>query len=73
MARAAGISDCRLVTNIEDFAETVRNAIAAERLSCVVAKVEAVLPASFHLDVHLLENRFQFARALQSAPAPPSV
>src|SRR6266571_3358883 len=30
-----------------------------------VAKVEAVGPASFHMDLHLLENRFEFARALR--------
>jgi sulfopyruvate decarboxylase subunit beta len=30
-----------------------------------VAKVEAVGPETFHMDLHLLENRFEFARALR--------
>ena len=34
-------------------------------MSCLVAKVEDVGPASFHMDLHLLENRFEFARALR--------
>jgi len=29
-----------------------------------VAEVEPVGPASFHMDLHLLENRFEFPRAL---------
>ena len=38
-----------------------------------MAKVEAVGPASFHMDLHLLENRFEFARALRvpEREAPP--
>jgi sulfopyruvate decarboxylase subunit beta len=65
VARAAGITDARLVSNLEDFSEAARAAIAADHLACVVAKVEPVLPTSFHLGLHLLENRFEFARALQ--------
>ena len=40
---------------------------ASERdgLSVIVSKVEAVGPASFAMDISLLENRFQFARRLQ--------
>jgi sulfopyruvate decarboxylase subunit beta len=34
----------------------------------VVAKVEAVGPTSFHMDLHLLENRFEFQRALRPDP-----
>jgi hypothetical protein len=39
-------------------------AIARPELACLVAKVEAVGPKSFHMDLHLLENRFEFQRAL---------
>jgi len=69
IARGAGIADVRAVANEEDFAESARAAIAAPRLACIVAKVEAVGPASFHMDLHLLENRFEFARALRLPPA----
>jgi len=47
--------------------------MAADQLACVVAKVEAIGPASFLMDLHLLENRFEFARALrvpESVPPP---
>jgi sulfopyruvate decarboxylase subunit beta len=65
MARAAGIDNALGVTDLDAFAEAARRAIAADGLAVVVAKVEAVGPASFHMDLHLLENRFEFARALR--------
>ena len=43
-------------------------AIAAPELTCLVAKVEPVGPKSFHMDLHLLENRFEFQRALRPDP-----
>ena len=73
IARAAGVANTCLVSDLEEFTEAARAAIAADGLSCVVAKVEAVGPASFHMDLHLLENRFEFARALrihEAAPLP---
>jgi sulfopyruvate decarboxylase subunit beta len=69
IARSAGIGNVRAVADVGGFAEATRAAIAAPGLACVVAKVEAVGPASFHMDLHLLENRFEFARALR-LPAP---
>jgi len=33
-----------------------------------VAKVVAEMPTSFLMDVHMLENRFEFPRALQQPP-----
>jgi len=65
-ARAAGIAHARVVTDLETFAEAARAAIAADHLASVVAKVEPVGPSTFHMDLHLLENRFEFARALRS-------
>jgi sulfopyruvate decarboxylase subunit beta len=65
IARGAGIANARPVENLEDFVAAARDAIAAPELTCVVAKVEAVGPTSFHMDLHLLENRFEFARALR--------
>ena len=65
LARAAGIPLAREVRELAEFEDAARSAIAADELACVVAKVEAVGPASFHMDLHLLENRFDFARALR--------
>ena len=76
IARAAGIPNSRLVSDLDGFAQAARAAIRADELACVVAKVEAVGPASFFMDLHLLENRFEFPRALrvpetQSLPEEP--
>ncbi len=65
IARAAGIARVRETGDVGAFAREVRDAIAAAELACVVAKVEATGPASFAMDLHLLENRFAFARALR--------
>ncbi len=70
VARAAGIREARTVTELRQFTEGARAAIAADRLSCLVAKVEPVGPASFHMDLHLLENRFEFPRALRASRQP---
>ena len=65
IARAAGIDAVRSATRLEEFTDAAREAIGASRLACLVAKVEAAGPASFHMDLHLLENRFEFQRALR--------
>jgi sulfopyruvate decarboxylase subunit beta len=65
-ARAAGIPNAGMVTTLDDFTTAARDAIAAPELSCVVAKVEAEVVTSFAMDLHLLENRFEFARALRT-------
>jgi sulfopyruvate decarboxylase subunit beta len=66
IARAAGYPRAQLVRELEDFEVAALNAINGDELSCVVAKVEAEMPKSFLMDVHMLENRFEFPRALQS-------
>jgi sulfopyruvate decarboxylase subunit beta len=43
-------------------------AIRGDELACLVAKVEPVGPKSFHMDLHMLENRFEFQRALRPDP-----
>ena len=65
IARAAGIPNACEVRDLDAFREAARAAIRADELACIVAKVEAVGPASFHMDLHLLENRFEFPRALR--------
>jgi hypothetical protein len=42
--------------------------VAAAELSVIVAKVEPKGPASYFIDLHLLENRFQFERHLRPTP-----
>jgi len=64
-ARAAGISDARGVTGLDEFTAAARDAIASKTLTCLVAKVEADVVTSFAMDLHLLENRFEFARSLR--------
>jgi sulfopyruvate decarboxylase subunit beta len=71
IARAAGIAKADTVTDLDAFATAAKAAIAADELAFLVAKVEAVGPKSFHMDLHLLENRFEFQRALRpGAPHP---
>jgi sulfopyruvate decarboxylase subunit beta len=70
IARAAGITHARTVRDLAAFADETRAALAANALSCIVAKVEATGPASFYMDLHPLENRFQFQRALRRPASP---
>lgn len=71
VAVAAGITGAGTVTDLDAFANAAKRALASPELSCLVAKVEAVGPESFHMDLHLLENRFEFPRALRVPPPPP--
>ncbi len=65
IARGAGIQDATMVDDLDAFTKAARGAMGSDHLACVVAKVEEVGPTSFHMDLHLLENRFEFARALR--------
>ena len=69
MAQGAGIPEALTVRELDDFATAARSAIDRDELSVVVAKVEDVGPNSFHMDIHMLENRFEFPRWLQGLPA----
>jgi sulfopyruvate decarboxylase subunit beta len=71
IARAAGIAKARTVTDVATFKAAAVEAIRGPELTCLVAKVEAVGPKSFHMDLHMLENRFEFQRALRPEPADP--
>ena len=68
IARGAGISRALMVRELGDFEAAVLDAIHGDELTCIVAKVEAEMPKSFLMDVHMLENRFEFPRALQQPP-----
>ena len=65
IARAAGIGRADTFTELEAFRTAAVEAIAGDELACLVAKVEAVGPKSFHMDLHMLENRFEFQRYLR--------
>ena len=69
VARACGVPRVVEANTPDALAEAVREAQAAHELTTIVAKVEAVGPKSFHMDLPLLENRFQFKRALEARAA----
>ena len=66
VARACGIPRVEEARTLENFRDAVVTAVAGNTLTTIVAKVEAVGPKSFHMDLPLLENRFQFRRALEA-------
>ena len=66
IARASGVSQTATVRTVQEFADGFSQAIESNDLSVLVAKVEAVGPPGFHMDLGLLENRFQFQRHLKS-------
>jgi sulfopyruvate decarboxylase subunit beta len=66
MAKAAGIPRTATVTTLEDFVAAFDDALAAKELTTIVAKVDAKGPSGFVTDLGLLENRFQFQRALRA-------
>ena len=65
IARASGIPEVMEAHTPDDLKRSVAEALASHTLTTIVSKVEAVVPASFHMDVSLLENRFEFKRSLQ--------
>ncbi|MDQ3944812.1 MAG: thiamine pyrophosphate-dependent enzyme [Actinomycetota bacterium] len=69
VARGSGIARATTVGTLEEFAAAFREDMAAGRFTFLLAKVEPVGPTSFHMDLHLLENRFAFSRALSGQPA----
>ena len=67
IARAAGIPRTGTARTLDEFRELALAAIDGDDLTTIVAKVEAVGPASFFMDLPLLENRFQFRRYIATA------
>ena len=66
MARACAVPHVAEADTPEKLRGAVAGALAGSKLTTIVAKVEAVGPKSFHMDLPLLENRFQFKRALEA-------
>jgi sulfopyruvate decarboxylase subunit beta len=66
VARACAVPQVAEADTPERLKQAVAGAMAGETLTTIVCKVEAVGPKSFHMDMPLLENRFQFKRALEA-------
>jgi hypothetical protein len=63
VARAAGCPRVLEAQTLFQFMEAVAEAFAAGEMTTIVAKVEAVGPDRFHMELALPENAFQFRRA----------
>jgi sulfopyruvate decarboxylase subunit beta len=68
VAAAAGVPRTATVRDLEGFSREFTAALAANDLAVLVAKVDATGPAGFLTDLGLLENRFEFQRALREWP-----
>nr|WP_249145946.1 thiamine pyrophosphate-dependent enzyme [Bradyrhizobium diazoefficiens] len=66
VARACAIPEVTQADTPERLKQAVQGALAGGTLTTIVSKVEAIGPKSFHMDLPLLENRFQFKRALEA-------
>ena len=66
IARASGVPNVLEADTIESLTVSVKDALASNALTTIVSKVEAIGPKTFHMDLPLLENRFQFMRCLEA-------
>jgi len=66
IARASGVPSVVEANTPESLKAAVTEALVSNTLTTIVSKVEAVGPKTFHMDLPLLENRFQFKRALEA-------
>lgn len=66
IARASGVPQVLEANTRESLKEAVQAALVSNTLTTIISKVEAVGPKSFQMDLPLLENRFQFKRALEA-------
>ena len=64
MAKGAGLERVTAVDSVMDFGEAVIEAFAGDSLSVIVAKVAAVGPNHYGMDLHLPENAFRFKRLI---------
>ena len=66
IARASGVPCVMEANTPESLKAAVTEALSGNTLTTIVSKVEAIGPKSFHMDLPLLENRFQFKRCLEA-------
>jgi sulfopyruvate decarboxylase subunit beta len=64
IAKGAGLERVSAVDSVMDFGEAVIDAFNADALSVIVAKVAAVGPNHYGMDLHLPENAFRFKRLI---------
>ena len=62
IARGAGLERVARVDSVIDFGEAVIDAFNSDALSVIVAKVAAIGPNHYGMDLHLPENAFRFKR-----------
>ncbi len=65
MAREAGVRRTATCRDEEELRHLLDEALLAEELTTIVAKVDPIGPDSYFIDPHMLENRFEFERALR--------
>ncbi|HEY0783665.1 MAG TPA: thiamine pyrophosphate-dependent enzyme [Thermoanaerobaculia bacterium] len=65
IAKAAGVPRTGTYREEGELVAACRAALDARELAVLVAKVEPQGPASYFIDLHFLENRFQFERHLR--------
>jgi sulfopyruvate decarboxylase subunit beta len=66
IAAAAGVPRTATVRAVGELTAAFDEAVAARELTTIVAKVDAVGPKGYIIDVGLLENRFEFQRYLRT-------
>jgi len=66
IAAGAGIQRTVTVRTLDEFRASFAEALAANDLTTIVAKVEAVGPSGYVTDLSLLENRYQFQRYMKN-------
>lgn len=69
VARGAGCPHVAAVSNMYDFMAAAADAFDRHDLSVIVAKVEAVGPDHFGMDLKLPENAFRFERFIRNQAA----
>jgi sulfopyruvate decarboxylase subunit beta len=62
IAKGAGLERVSAVDSVMNFGEAVIDAFKGDALSVIVAKVAAVGPNHYGMDLHLPENAFRFKR-----------
>jgi sulfopyruvate decarboxylase subunit beta len=64
IAKGAGLERVSAVDSVVDFGEAVIDAFNGDSLSVIVAKVAAIGPNHYGMELHLPENAFRFKRVI---------
>jgi sulfopyruvate decarboxylase subunit beta len=70
IAKGAGLGRVCAVDSIVEFGEAVIDAFNSDDLTVIVAKVAAVGPNHYGMDLHLPENAFRFKRFISARKKP---